>query len=68
MTTEEKCENCKYFELYPSKDRGSCSRYPQTPLVTVFTNEAGEVDSSVGSYAPVMLIEEFCGEFKEKKV
>lgn len=46
------CENCKYLR------EEKCYRFPPTPLVD---------EDDFYSYRPTVALDDFCGEFKEKK-
>lgn len=67
MTTEEKCENCKYFRPRPDKGGvGLCHRYPPTVVEGVWTDD-DEIGSTTFSLYPNVDVHALCGEFKEKK-
>lgn len=65
MTTEEKCENCRYWrEMDAEEELGNCCRYP--PKV-VDGGSSTTMLYLVGHFPEVYGFD-FCGEFKEKKV
>lgn len=67
MTTEEKCENCKYFYYDATRKIGMCRRYPPSVAVYITGRDEEVYSKSYGEY-PDTDKSKWCGEFKEKKV
>lgn len=67
MTTEEKCENCRYYKirkLANGNTSGVCCRYP--PSDTIQTHEV--FGQYIDACFPEVGVGSWCGEFKEKNV
>ena len=63
------CKDCKFFEAYGGKSVfGECRRYPPTIFAeTTTADESDIVVSSTDVQFPRLGMDEWCGEFKDKK-
>lgn len=72
MTTEEKCENCRYYTPNADSACGQCKRYPPSAERESYTEtwDGTECEKrSTVTFFPVVEGQvDWCGEFKEKKV
>jgi hypothetical protein len=70
---EERCKNCRYW-LEKYDEQGFCRRYPPVPVVDVSYSEdhegklAAVFSTNPDTYFPETVADEWCGEWKEKKV
>lgn len=60
MVVEKRCSGCKWYT-----ERTYCSRFPPVPIVSVFTDSYGCVESKASTRFPKVDEEDFCGEWED---